>query len=213
MQQRLINRVNIVVGYIYWLQIIDLWPALFQMPADLVNRILNRSVLRTVWWTTNNMVPPFPHSLIHLRRLMRCEIVVYESPAKSRIGNSIIRVKHVLNKCTISHRSCARLSSNPLPNSGPCQWPNLASRDCGLQSPGPKWLLIWRSPCHDCRAYGFSFPGERIHISYWPNSDEAQTHPRQSKACNPPPNSGPCQQPDLASRDCGISSLHGKNYC
>ncbi len=82
MQECIIHRMDVTINYFldhsfHCLQIFHLRPALFQTPTDLINCILNRSILWPIWWTTNNTVPTFPHGLINLRRLMGSEVVVY----------------------------------------------------------------------------------------------------------------------------------------
>ena len=124
MQKRLIHRMDVTINYLFHhsfhrLQIFHLRPALLHTPADLIYCIFHWSILWAIWWTTNNTVPALPHGLVHLRCLMRGKIVVYQSPAKCRIGNRVVCVEHMLHKRTICHSSSACLGGNTGPNTGP----------------------------------------------------------------------------------------------
>ena len=116
------------------LQILYLWPALLQASIYLINCIFHWSILGTIWWTTNNMMPVLPHGLVHLWCLMWGKIVVYQSPTKSWICNRIVRVEHMLNKHTICHWGCARLCGNTRPNTGVAHRAYNTRQNCRISS-------------------------------------------------------------------------------
>ena len=98
------------------LEILDLGPAFYQIYTDLIDCILNGSVLRTVWRMANNTVSALPHCLVNLRRTVRVEVVVAECSAKSRILNCVISVEHMLNKQAVSHCQCPGRHGYSCPN-------------------------------------------------------------------------------------------------
>lgn len=82
MNKGLINVVYVVLNYIFnnsshRLQVTCLRPTLIQLYTYLIYCILDRTVLRPVQRTTNDMMPALTHGLVHLGSPMRRKIVVY----------------------------------------------------------------------------------------------------------------------------------------
>ena len=98
------------------LEIIDFGPPFCQIDADLVDGVLHRTILRTVRWTKNDTMSTLAHGLVNLRRTVRREVVVDESPAKSRILIHVVSFEHMLDENTVSLCLCPGLSGNPCPN-------------------------------------------------------------------------------------------------